>query len=688
MVPWRTFSSLILVVAIWPTACVQLLASRAASLEAKDRPVMKVVRLLQDMRDQLQKELDDDKAVHEQLDCWCKKNDQEKTQAIETGEAKTSELNSFLGEAAAQMAEMKSKRDSTFDEINKDEAALQEARTLRMKENQQFHADEANLMEAVKACSQAVEVLSKHNAGFAQVRAVAQRLRSARVLEIAHKSRGGRDTLALKAFLLDVAGSGQSFLGIPGYQSYAPQSGQVYGVLQQMQSDFEKDLEEARAKEEKDAKDHSELKAAKTEEIKVGTDLHADFEQQIADLKEKHAQAFQELEDTQKQLDFDRIFLANLKKKCSASEAEFDQRIKDRMEEIVAVEDTIKIINDDQAFENFDKTVNAALVQTRSVSSSRERLNRAAAVLTDAAARTGRVEMALLATRAKLDVFTKVKEEIDKMISELQRQQQDEIEHRDWCIDELAKNNRSLTENYDAKTNLETKIADLKKTSEYLTKQIQETTASVGEMREQMKRASENRERENADYQQTIIDQRLTQNILAKALDRMKQVYVMLQQDDQPGAPHIQTSGNHTDAGNAPARFTKYEQNAGGSRVVQMIQTVIADSLKSENEAIASEQDAQTAYESFIQDSNKEITVYNEKIMHMKGSLAKAKEDLNMATGDLKGTVKSLEDLHDTKGGLHKSCDFVKNTFDDRQAARTDEVNALREAKAILSGMK
>merc|ERR1719463_373813 len=37
---------------------------------------------------------------------------------------------------------------------------------------------------------------------------------------------------------------------------------------------------------------------------------------------------------------------------------------------------------------------------------------------------------------------------------------------------------------------------------------------------------------------------------------------------------------------------------------------------------------------------------------------------------------------------LHKSCDFVLKNFDIRQAARDQEVEALRQAKAILSGAK
>merc|ERR1719277_1001244 len=100
---------------------------------------------------------------------------------------------------------------------------------------------------------------------------------------------------------------------------------------------------------------------------------------------------------------------------------------------------------------------------------------------------------------------------------------------------------------------------------------------------------------ESAEYQQTISDQRLTQMILQKAVVRMREVYAFLQQ--QPGAAHIATSGTHTDAGNGPARFTKYEQNAGGQRVVAMLETVLSDSKTMEDEAIKSEEDSQTAYE-------------------------------------------------------------------------------------------
>merc|ERR1711953_1586663 len=142
----------------------------------------------------------------------------------------------------------------------------------------------------------------------------------------------------------------------------------------------------------------------------------------------------------------------------------------------------------------------------------------------------------------------------------------------------------------------ETKMADLEKTIEKLTADIAAAEKAVATAMAQMKRASETREAENADFQTTVSDHRVMSIILTKALDRMKQVYALLQQR-QPGAPHIQTSGTHTDPGNGPAKFKKYEENAGGGRVVKMLEEVIADSKQMENDAVNTEVDAQAFYE-------------------------------------------------------------------------------------------
>jgi hypothetical protein len=124
-----------------------------------------------------------------------------------------------------------------------------------MKENKEFHEAETDMLQAVDACKNAIIVLSKHNPELAQVKSIARLLQSARVPQLILKNGGALDQFrakALKEFLTGAdKASESSFLGIPGMQSYAPQSGQVFGILKQMKEDFEKDLAEEQDSEKK-----------------------------------------------------------------------------------------------------------------------------------------------------------------------------------------------------------------------------------------------------------------------------------------------------------------------------------------------------------------------------------------------------------------------------------------------------
>merc|ERR1719310_1618701 len=452
---------------------------------------------------------------------------------------------------------------------------------MRMKDNKEFHGEETDLIQAIKACEQAIVVLGEPHPELAQVRAAARGLKGMK-LELISQLLKGEQFSAVKAFMQESENS-NSFLSesIPGMQSYAPQSGQILGILKQLKEDMEGDLKDARGVEAKSKSEFDGLKAAQEEEMAAAKKQLDQAEQELAEIGEKHAVAMEELADTEEQLAKDKTFLENLEKRCAEEDKEYEMRMKGRMEEIMAVTDTIKFLNSDEAFEMFDKTVNTAFLEKGAWSNAvqlkqHEQALRAqaVAVLTKLAGHEMSPQLALAMTSVKLDAFTKVKELIDKMVAELKQQQADEIAQRDWCIAELDKTNLTMEAKYDLQANLMAKIEDLNTTIATLTKDIEMKTDEIAEMQTQMKRASEDREGSNADYQQTVMDQRITQTILQKALDRMKMVYALMQQKagaKQPGAPHIQTSGTDTEPGSGPARFTKYEKNAGGKRVVAMI---------------------------------------------------------------------------------------------------------------------
>jgi len=681
--------------------------SESLDLSLKERPVAKVVRLLKDMMDELNKELEDDKAVFEMIKCWCDTNEKEKTAAIEAGEANIARLEAQIGEDAAKMKELKEKIAQTKKDYNKEFDALNKMSAMRMKENKANHGEESDLVMAIKAAEQALVVLSEQHPELMQIHKAAQNLKGVQV-QILSRDLNQAEVAAFKAFVEHAANarSADSFLAmkVPGMQSYAPQSGAIVGILKQLKEDMEKDLDENQKGELKAQKEFMDLKKASEDEMANLKKQQDMAEEELALTSAKHAEAAQELADTEAQLALDKEFLANLKKKCDATDKEFAERVKSRMEEIAAVQDTIKFLNSDEAFEMFGKTVNTFVQVKKSVASKRgyesqaqqQMLrDRAGAALAKIIANGHHAspQLVLIMTSVHLDAFTKVIAEIDKMTAELKAQQADEVKKRDFCIKELNENQLAQDAKYDEKASIESKISDLESTIEQLKKDIEAKTTEIAETQTAMKRGSEDREAENADYQTTVNDQRLTQMILTKALDRMKKVYSLMQHKNiqrhgGPGAPHTQTSATDTDPGSGPARFSEGGKNKGGSKVVDMIQSIIDDSKKLEAEAIAQEQDSQTAYENFMKDSNDSITKLSEAIANLSAAQGKAEEDLTAAKLDLDSVDKELQGLNDEATTLHEDCDFLLKNFEVRQAARQNEMDGLAEAKAILSGMK
>merc|ERR1719310_2226887 len=184
----------VLAAAVLSTAVAMSALQTDAAMNFKERPVMKVVRLLQDTKAELEKELEDDKAVYELMECWCNSNDKEKAAAIEAGKATIERLEASMGADAAKIAGLKEKRKETLDEVNHDHKALMDATAMRMKENKEFQASETDYLEAIDAAKNAIIVLGKHNAAdFAQLQSAARRLLDARVSQMVdHSTRLGK----------------------------------------------------------------------------------------------------------------------------------------------------------------------------------------------------------------------------------------------------------------------------------------------------------------------------------------------------------------------------------------------------------------------------------------------------------------------------------------------------------------
>merc|ERR1719254_401234 len=137
-----------------------------------------------------------------------------------------------------------------------------------------------------------------------------------------------------------------------------------------------------------------------------------------------------------------------------------------------------------------------------------------------------------------------------------------------------------------------------------------------------------------------------------------------------------------------PPGFEAYKNNAASGGVIGLIQQIISDAKAMEAETIRAEEDAQKAYEDFVKETNNSIEAKSRDIVNKSETKARAETDLVQAKEDKDAVLLELEQLSNYNAQLHQSCDFVQQNFELRQTARDEEVEALRQAKAILSGAK
>jgi len=475
-----------------------------------------------------------------------------------------------------------------------------------------------------------------------------------KVMERAHLEPSQR--IAMEAFLAQPASAG----------SYASQSGAIFGILEQMKETFETNLAQSQKDEKEAVAEYEDLKAGKTQEIQSAENMVESQTQELAVTQEANAAAKQNLKDTKSALAADTAFLTDLKERCANADAEFEERSKTRSEEIKAISETIGILNSDESHDLMASTL--GFVQKDTSRSRAQRLLRAAA------AKTGSTQLAALAMTVALDAFKKVQQAIDEMVTALKAEMQDEVEHRDFCTKELAENDQQQAIAQDSLADLSAQIGDTTSTIDTLSKELESATGQIAEMKVQIQRASEDRELENADFQATVQDQRAVQQILQRALDRLKQFYgdqsllqVRTRTHQEPGAA----------APPPPEGFKEYKKNKKSGGVMGLIQDILDEAHTMEMDALRAEADSQAAYEAFVKDSNNSISTLNQAVTDKTERKAAAQAELIAAKNDHTKTLDDAERLNAKKQTLHASCDFVLNNFEARQGRRPS--HALRK---------
>jgi len=661
-------------------------------------PIRRVVTMLQMMQKKVEAEGKKEEELYDKFMCYCKNGAGALSASIEAAKSKNEQLMASIEETSSKLKQTKADLKGAQESRAAAKEAVAKATAIREKEAAAFAKESADFKTNIAAMKKATAAISKGMGGaFLQTRAASVVKELSITMDISSIDRD-----MVTAFLTQGQGSASG---------YAPASGQIVGILKQMTDTMESDLAEITATEEKAIKDFSGLMAAKTKEI---NSLTKEIETKIAQVGELGVQLVTEkedLDDTSKQLVEDEKFLKDLEKNCKTKEEEWATRCKIRAEEILAIADTIKILNDDDALELFKKTLpSPSLLQ---LATTNQALKSQALETLKQGKGDFRLNLIALALKGKKVSFDKVLTMIDEMVTLLKSEQVADDDKKEYCEKMIDETEDKVKELELSVSDLEKAIADAKESIASLAEEIEALEDGIKQLDKDVAEATEQRKEEHADSVETLTNDNAAKELIGIAKNRMNKFYNPklykpppkreLSEEEQitvnMGGTLAPTAAPGGIAGTGvtalaqvappppPETFGAYAKKGGESGgVIAMMDMMIADLDKEITEVEVEEKEAQKEYEQFMADSAEKRALDAKSIEDKESAKADLESKLLKDEDSKKATVKEAMATHEYLAEVHADCDWLLTNFETRKTARAGEVDALTKAKAVLSG--
>jgi len=634
---------------------------------AAANPIRKVVNMLEALKSKVETEGSKEKELYDKYMCYCKNAGGTLAKSIADAEAKGPQLNAGIEEASGKLAQLKEDVKAHQNDRAAAKSAMAEATALRGKEKAAFDKVESETKANLAALVKATTAIGKGMGGFLQTSTAVVLRNLVSKLDMMDTDR--EDMLAF----------------LSGSSSYAPASGEILGILKQMGDEMSKDLADAQAEEQTAVKSYEQLIGAKTKEVNALSKMIEEKLTRIGDLGVEIQQMKNDLSDTAEGLGEDQKFLADLDKNCEAKTKLYKENVNYRSQELAALADTIKILNDDDALELFKKTLPGASSFVQIQISQKAWKARALNIIRGIKGNSDRrvqLDFISMALKGRKIGFDKVIKMIDDLVAELKQDQINDDSKKEYCAAEFDQAD-------DKKKVLEKTVSDLETSIVNSKDGITSTTAEIGALEDGIKsldkevaEATENRKDENQEYTELMASNAAAKELIEFAKNRLNKFY-----NPKLYKPEFAQVRAHDAPPPAPESIDAYSKKSEESNgIVAMMDALVKDLDKEMTEAEVEEKDAQADYEQMMKDSADKRAEDSKTLTDKQGALADLKGGLEQQTADLGSTKKELVATNQYIHTLHQECDWLLKYFEMRKEARTGEVDALEKAKAVLNG--
>jgi len=698
--------------------------STRAESGTENPAIQKVITMLENLIDEMDKEAAQDEKQFAEFDKWCKKTEETTSASIKELNTNIQTLSAALAELYAEkeklekhIADLKSQIETTRSQINM-------ATEKRGEEHDSFTKEQTDFDNSIAACKKAVDILKVHYgdpAGPLEKPDFMGLVQTKNIIKNAVSRRGIKVHPKLLSFI-----QASHLSSEPRFQDARSESMSIVDQMQMLADTFTDDKQSAVDEEERLQKLYTTLMTEKTAQLNTLTAELDDREsvlnavnQDIAEKESAKAIAEAELKDEQ-------AYLSQTRKTCSDTKALFELRKHDREEETIAVKEAVKVLSPQAALIQLDdsssilhkgknlvkhlgkhqgKNLGKHLAQHKSHDKTghkgkhlaRHRSHhrshhkhrqvrqcagcRKAASLLASASRRYQSDMLAAASAAVQgsDALKDVVSSLEELIRRVDEEQETETKHKEWCEGELSTTTHKKTTHEGHVEELTNKIADTGETIVEKKQGLIEVADSIARADKNFEEATRIRETEKEAFDvenQNTKDAiaALNQAISILAGHYAKKGALLEESDDASIKPRDME----------PGIFDGLYESKGGSGVVQMISQVRqefevakAHLEKGEAQAITDFNAGKDAYQAARNDlvSNQDkLTVEKQTA---EASLSQFKEDKINHQEEITAATTYL-------GQLSGSCDSLLQHFDERVKLRNEEKDAIKKAINVL----
>jgi len=678
-----------------------VLATVAPTFALKTNPLSKVIELLSSLEAKIIKEGEAEQKAYEEYVEWCDDASKNKGFEIKSLTTQKEELVATIAKCTSDGEEADTKIEELAKSIATGEAELKDATLIRDKENAEFTAAEAELVDSIDTLDRAIAVLEREmakNPALVQVdTSSAKKLIQSMGAIIDAAGFSGTDQKKLVALVQsrqqdkdgdeDKAEADEALLGAPAADVYKSHSASIVDVLEDLKEKAESELSDLRKAETNTQHNYDMLKQSLTDQAAADAKDMADEKGAKAEAAECVATSEGDLATTTKALADAKETLATAQTTCMTVAADHETAVKSRAAELEALATAKKILNDSTAGA-VEETY--SLIQLEGSSQLKTRADLANAEVVNLIKKLAKqhhsAALAQLASKITAvlrfgaasgeDPFAKVKGLIQDLIDRLMKEAAAEATEKEYCDSEMAKTEEKKADLEADVAKLTAKLDKAAASSAELKEEVKQLQAELAELAKTQAEMDSMRQEGHADFVEAkaVLEQGL--DGVRKALGVLREYY---------GAALLQADANFPSMVQQPPMPEKHEKASGaGNSIIGILEVCESDFAKSLAEEETAEADAEAEYQKITQENKVSKTLKDQDVKYKTAEFKSLDKAISEMTSDKETATTELDAVLEYFSKLKDRCIAKPETYEERKRRRESEIAGLKEALRIL----